>query len=509
MRIRFGSSALAVLAACALLALAVALMPDGAAQAQAQPTATATEEPLLLPLALFLIRPTPELALVLSSLKINEEQGQGMAAALTEEAQLLREAAARGTLAQDAGPIGQNTWQRLQSGVLSPEQYATLRDWAVANRRQALQTLQDAATGAAPMATPFPAVSGTPTAPPEIQSLVATAQAPARNGTPAAGVVVASTGGTPVAAAVIVAGTPVATAVGAAAATSAPTTVPTSAPTTVPTSAPTTVPTSAPTTVPTRAAATPTTVPAVAASATPTAATASGASAAPTTTGTRTAGSITVIGGGRAVATPNVARVTLGVEATADTVRQAATEANTKTAAIIAKLKSLGVADRDIQTSQYSIFPVRDGGGPVAVQAAGAPAAPTATPRPQFRVSSTVNVTLRDLNTVGPAIDGAIEAGANVAGGIQFSVDDPTPLTEQARANAVADARRQAQLIAQAAGVTLGPPRVITEVIGSAAPQMDVAAGVARAMPAAAPPPVQGGELTFTQQIQITYEMWP
>ncbi|MCW5883287.1 MAG: SIMPL domain-containing protein, partial [Anaerolineae bacterium] len=150
-----------------------------------------------------------------------------------------------------------------------------------------------------------------------------------------------------------------------------------------------------------------------------------------------------------------------------------------------------------------------DGGGPVAVQAAGAPAAPTATPRPQFRVSSTVNVTLRDLNAVGPAIDGAIEAGANVAGGIQFSVDDPTPLTDQARGNAVADARRQAQLIAQAAGVTLGPPRVITEVIGSAAPQMDLAAGVARAMPAAAPAPVQGGELTFMQQIQVTYEMWP
>ena len=489
MRIRFGSLVLAVLATCAVLALAVALLPGGAAQAQAQPTAAATEEPLLLPLALFLVRPSPELALVLSSLKLNEGQGQGMAAALTEETQLLRQAAARGTLAQDAGPIGQNTWQRLQSGVLSPEQYATLRDWAVANRRLALQALQEAATGAAPMATPFPAVSGTPTAPPEIQSLVATAQAPARNGTPASGVVVASTGGTPVAAVVVVAGTPVAAAVGAAA-----------APTSAPTAVPTTMPTSAAATAPTVSAAT---------SATPTAATASGAGVTPTTTSARTAGSITVIGQGRAVATPNVARVTLGVEATADTVRQAATEANTKTAAIIAKLKGLGVADKDIQTSQYSIFPVREGGGPVAVQAAGAPAAPTATPRPQFRVSSTVNVTLRDLNAVGPAIDGAIEAGANVAGGIQFSVDDPTPLTDQARGNAVADARRQAQLIAQAAGVTLGPPRVITEVIGSAAPQMDLAAGVARAMPAAAPAPVQGGELTFMQQIQVTYEMWP
>ena len=501
MGIRFGSPALVALAACALLALALVIVPGGVAeaQAQAQPTATVAEEPLLPPLALFLVRPSPELALILSSLKLNEEQGQGMALVLTEETQLLRQAAARGTLALDAGPIGQNTWRRLQSEVLSPEQYATLRDWAVANRRQALQTLQEAATGAAPMATPLPVVSGTPTAPPEIQSLVATAQAPARNGTPASGAAVVSAGGTAVAGVAVVAGTPVAAVVRApAAATTAPTTVPTTAPITVPTTAPTAVPTTVPTAVAT-------TVPA--ASATPTAAAASSVAATATATGGRAAGSITVIGQGRAVATPNVARVTLGVEATADTVRQAATEANTKTAAIIARLKSLGVADKDIQTSQYSIFPVREGGGPVAA-AAGAPAA-TATPKPQFRVSSTVNVTLRDLNAVGPAIDGAIEAGANVAGGIQFSVDDPTPPMDQARGDAVADARRQAQQIAQAAGVTLGPPRVITEVIGSAAPQMDLAAGVARAMPAAAPPPVQGGELTFTEQIQITYEMWP
>lgn len=493
MGIRFGSPALVALAACALLALALVIVPGGVAeaQAQAQPTATVAEEPLLPPLALFLVRPSPELALILSSLKLNEEQGQGMALVLTEETQLLRQAAARGTLALDAGPIGQNTWRRLQSEVLSPEQYATLRDWAVANRRQALQTLQEAATGAAPMATPLPAVSGTPTAPPEIQSLVATAQAPARNGTPASGAAVVSAGGTAVAGVAVVAGTPVAAVVRAPAAA---TTAPTTAPTTVPTTVPTTAPTAVPTTVP-------------AASATPTAAAASSVAATATVTGGRAAGSITVIGQGRAVATPNVARVTLGVEATADTVRQAATEANTKTAAIIARLKSLGVADKDIQTSQYSIFPVREGGGPVAA-AAGAPAA-TATPKPQFRVSSTVNVTLRDLNAVGPAIDGAIEAGANVAGGIQFSVDDPTPPMDQARGNAVADARRQAQQIAQAAGVTLGPPRVITEVIGSAAPQMDLAAGVARAMPAAAPPPVQGGELTFTEQIQITYEMMP
>ena len=123
-------------------------------------------------------------------------------------------------------------------------------------------------------------------------------------------------------------------------------------------------------------------------------------------------------------------------------------------------------------------------------------------------MDATVRVTVRELNPLGQAIDGAIAAGANNVGGIQFTVEDPTPAMDQARADAFNDARRRAQQLAQLAGMTLGPPTYITEVIGSAPPVRADAAF--RAAPAAAPmaaPPVEGGELTYTMQLQITFEL--
>jgi uncharacterized protein YggE len=199
------------------------------------------------------------------------------------------------------------------------------------------------------------------------------------------------------------------------------------------------------------------------------------------------------------MATPNVAHITLGVEVTADTVKDATTNANTTQAAIIARMKSLNIADKDIQTSNYSIFPVRDDQRP---PAPGATPAPT---RTQYRVSESIRVTLRDLNGVGPAIDAAVDAGANSISGIQFTVEDPTPLMDQARAAAVADARRRAQQLAQAAGVTLGPPSIITENIGSVPVPVARAVPAPAAMAAADSAPIEAGELTFTSQIQITF----
>ena len=218
-------------------------------------------------------------------------------------------------------------------------------------------------------------------------------------------------------------------------------------------------------------------------------------------------GSITVIGTGRAVATPDVARVTFGVNTTADTVKAATADANTRLAAIVAKLKSLGVSDKDIQTTQYNVYPQTQDERPTPLPA-NAPAATPKPPKTVYHVSAAVTATLRDLSTVGTTIDAAIEAGANTVGGISFTVDNPAPVMDQARANAVANAKAQAQQLAQLNGVTLGPPTQITEVIGSPAPQPVArpAAAAAGALAAPPAPSIEGGELTYSSQIQITYE---
>lgn len=208
------------------------------------------------------------------------------------------------------------------------------------------------------------------------------------------------------------------------------------------------------------------------------------------------------------MATPNVAYLTLGVEVISDTVRAASNEVNTRQAAIIAKVKGLGVADKDVQTANYSIFPYQPPEpptGPNVPRATGGP------PRTQYRVDSSIRVTVRDLSKVGTVIDGAVEAGANTVSGIQFGVDDPTPLQDQARGAAVVDARRRAQEYARAAGVTLGPPMIITEIIGSTPGPLpgiaDAARGVGAAPAPMAAPPVEAGELTFTTRVQITFVM--
>ena len=214
-----------------------------------------------------------------------------------------------------------------------------------------------------------------------------------------------------------------------------------------------------------------------------------------------------MVGQGHAEATPNVAQLSLGVETISDTVRAASNDVNQKATAIINRLKSLGIADKDIQTAQYSVSPYQP---PIDRPVGPAQAGPTPTrPRPQYRVSEIVRVTVRDLNLVGPAIDGAIDAGATNVGGVQFTVEDPTPTMDQARANAFADARRRAQQLAQLAGLTLGPPIYITEIIGSQplVARPEVARAAAPALAAGVPAPIEGGQLTYTTQLQITFDL--
>ncbi|MCW5853116.1 MAG: SIMPL domain-containing protein [Anaerolineae bacterium] len=465
--------ALVTLVTFALLAGVLVASPPLAARSGLLAQGTAQPERPRLPLYFFLLKPNAQFAQVLTGLNLTEKQASGLGTVLAEEARLLAVSQARGTMSLDAGPIAQASWARLESEVLTREQYETLRRWTATQDEFLVSVLRDVAAGSTALATAV-ATTGTPTVPPPIRDLLAALQTPA---------------------ATQPAGTPAATAAG----TSGPSATTVSATTT-------TVPATA-----TSAPATATSAPSTATPIPTTAATGSAASAATIGTGTPPAArpaatgaalsSLTVVGQGHAEATPNVAQLSLGVETISDTVRAASNDVNQKATAIINRLKALGIADKDIQTAQYSVSPYQPPERPINPAQAG----PTPTrPRPQYRVSEIVRVTVRDLNLVGQAIDGAIDAGATNVGGIQFTVEDPTPTMDQARANAFADARRRAQQLAQLAGLTLGPPIYITEIIGSAPP---VARAAAPALAASAPAPIEGGQLTYTTQLQITFEL--
>ena len=170
--------------------------------------------------------------------------------------------------------------------------------------------------------------------------------------------------------------------------------------------------------------------------------------------------------------------------------------ANAKAAnALVSLIKSEGVAPADIQTSQMSISPMFSQASP------GQQTAPTIT---GYSVSNNVAVTLRDIPRLGSLLDKAVTAGANSIYGVGFGHNDPSALLDKARPLAVADARRKAEIYANAGGARIGRLMVLTEEPGRQPP---VAFSRAYAPSAAAPTPIEAGEDKLTVTITARFEL--
>jgi len=208
---------------------------------------------------------------------------------------------------------------------------------------------------------------------------------------------------------------------------------------------------------------------------------------------------ITVVGQGTVSVAPDIARITVGVETTASTVADGSTENQAKMKALLAALKALGIAEKDIQTTNYSIMVNRGQEQPVADL--GKPTATATT----YTVSNNVTVTIRDLTLVSEVIDAAIEAGANNIWGISFTVEKPDAALADARAKAVADAKLRAEALAKLGEVTLGPVMAMSEVIGSSSPVMYSVAERGLGGDTS----VSIGEVEVSYQIQVSYYIEP
>jgi uncharacterized protein len=214
---------------------------------------------------------------------------------------------------------------------------------------------------------------------------------------------------------------------------------------------------------------------------------------------------ITVVGHGEVKAKPDIATLNLGVEVTAPTVSEAMAEANARMKTILAAMKALGIADKDVQTSNFSInFERREPTAPAPSEATPAkPGSPQA-PAGVYRVNNMVQVTVRDLNKVGDVLDSAVEAGANNVWGISFGLDNTDALEAQAREKAVADARARAESLAKLNNVAVGDVIAISELIGGGPSPIYADAASFKGMGGGGTP-VESGELTFSTQIQTVY----
>jgi uncharacterized protein YggE len=199
---------------------------------------------------------------------------------------------------------------------------------------------------------------------------------------------------------------------------------------------------------------------------------------------------VSVVGHGEAKGTPDTASVQIGVETQAATAQQALAQNNTQAQAIVQKLTELGVAEKDIQTSNFNIFPAYGNDGR---QVEG------------YRVSNIVTVTIRNLEQAGDLLDQVVSAGANSVYGVSFSVENPDALLEQARTAAIENARARAEQLASASGASIGQVLVINENVG-AQPPIPIAARAEMAQDAASVP-VQPGEQSFTVDVQVTFAL--
>lgn len=201
---------------------------------------------------------------------------------------------------------------------------------------------------------------------------------------------------------------------------------------------------------------------------------------------------VSVTGSGKAVLTPDIAYINIGVHTEGASAAKAVAENNRLSLAVMNALKKMGVAEKDIQTTNFSIYPQPQ------YDNEGKP-----TGKLTYIVDNTVFVTVRDLAKIGELLDGAVQAGANNISGIQFDVADKTAALSEARKAAMQNAQAKAKELAQAAGVTLGAVQTISEytstppVAVEARAMLDVASAV----------PISPGQLTIVVEVNVVYEI--
>ena len=201
---------------------------------------------------------------------------------------------------------------------------------------------------------------------------------------------------------------------------------------------------------------------------------------------------ISVAGTGRAATVPDIADVRLGVAVTRPTVAEARSAAAEIATRIRDALTALGVERSDIRTASLVVQPeydYKDG-----VQ--------------QLRGQSVTHqyvVVVRDLERLGPIVDGSLAAGASTLDGVGFRTADPAPAQAAARVAAFADARARAEALAKEAGVALGPVVAIAEAEPAGIPRPFGLGKTALMRAEAAPTPVEAGEDEVVVHLSVVF----
>lgn len=207
-----------------------------------------------------------------------------------------------------------------------------------------------------------------------------------------------------------------------------------------------------------------------------------------------------VTGKAEMIAVPDEAKITVGITAQELTVAKAQDKVNKTINNITEALKALNIDKKDIKTQNYSIYPDMSYEPNALNKITG------------YNASVSLLVTVRDFDKVNQVIDQATAQGANSVGGVNFDLSDAKrkELENQARGEAIKDAKEKGQELAKLAGMKLGkvinvsenPP---TSNIYFRQNMMDSAMPLA-AGKAAAPTNIEPGSQTYEYTVTVSYE---
>jgi len=207
---------------------------------------------------------------------------------------------------------------------------------------------------------------------------------------------------------------------------------------------------------------------------------------------------IAVTGTSTVTLAPDTAYFSAGVTDTNADITAVQNSVNTKTTAIIDALRLGGVdVTKDAKTSGYSVQPQYNypqNGSPMLTG---------------YRVTNSVNVTVRDINKAGQLLSAVTQAGANQVGGVSFGLADPEAANSMAREQAVMNARSRAETLAKASGIAIGTVMTVDDQSNTPPPRPVAygyaTSGTAASGSAAVPPPIQTGETSVTATVRVTY----
>ena len=208
---------------------------------------------------------------------------------------------------------------------------------------------------------------------------------------------------------------------------------------------------------------------------------------------------LTVTGKGKVEAQPDIATIQLSVYVQAATAEEAQNQNNVKMDAVLTAIKALGVAERDIQTQEITVYPIMDN-----------------TKNTQeitgYSATNGITIKLRDVKKSGELVSAATQAGANEITSINFEVLDETAAYRQALSAAVEDANAKAAIMAKAAGADIDGPMTVQEGTSYTADMSGNMRYAAAGMSAdsGTTTPVQAGQLTVSAEVTVQFKLkWP